>query len=922
MPPARVVTGPLLVLLALALLVAPAAATIMIAAADAPADVRSTADLVCDGVDDQLEINRAFDALPWDGGTVRLSEGTFRCTDNLVPGPYTTLEGAGTEKTTIAISGYYHAIKVDRPHVTLRQFRITDRAWVRITASHVRVEDVLAEDDLHGYYPGTTRDMGANGAFFVWAENRVVEDILFYRCVARDVGTHGFNLNGAGSPRLTRNIRFIECEAVRCGDAEGHPWAAGFDLHESNDLVDLTVERCYAADNWESGFHFEPNYRQEQITLVDCVSEENGWRNTNLGDFTVTPAIPAHFYMAGYTVARGTVLINCRSVHNRNYGFYQEQGGATTFISCSDVRSGYGWKVCKNFNDVTLIDCTVVDPGSWALWAAAGSRLQVNSFHQYNAPGRTDVTPRVQSMLGWYKGEVKYEKPVTDSFFEITAHGSSDLPILNLDDQYNGANCNNVYELHGSNETAALPPVTPLPRETPPPVADVTPVPLATPEFPAVHGVPGRIEAENYLPGRESGFSDTTAGNEGAVYRFDDVDIEYAAAISSHNLGYIRPGEWVAYDLEAREGCRYTAAFRLATPFPGRSFLVLVDDVEVGRVNVPSTGSYETYASVVLPVDLSAGVHRLRLVFDHSDHVNLDRIDLVADGSPSVSATPTTASPGSPVVHTLPGRFPAGAFASAGPDVTADGEALRAPAANWVRYLVIVPAPGIYAITLESSVGTGGTAVVETAGVIGGAVPLPAGGPSDTTGFGFLPAGPLNLTLRFDTAVSYRAVAVVSPETATPTAVSTPTTVPSVPTPTVTPTITPTPLPASTQTPNSTPTTPSISPTADPTGSPATPATPDVTPGATATPGPTAPGTPAEGPWLQDVPGGAGLPGKTMGGPWCDDVNGNGRSDFADVVLYFNQMAWIAANEPVECFDYNGNGRVDFADVVWLFNRL
>ena len=53
-----------------------------------------------------------------------------------------------------------------------------------------------------------------------------------------------------------------------------------------------------------------------------------------------------------------------------------------------------------------------------------------------------------------------------------------------------------------------------------------------------------------------------------------------------------------------------------------------------------------------------------------------------------------------------------------------------------------------------------------------------------------------------------------------------------------------------------------------------------------------------------------------------DDVNGNGRKDFADVVLYFNQMTWIDGNEPMGLFDYNGNGRIDFADVVWLFNNL
>jgi PKD repeat protein len=54
----------------------------------------------------------------------------------------------------------------------------------------------------------------------------------------------------------------------------------------------------------------------------------------------------------------------------------------------------------------------------------------------------------------------------------------------------------------------------------------------------------------------------------------------------------------------------------------------------------------------------------------------------------------------------------------------------------------------------------------------------------------------------------------------------------------------------------------------------------------------------------------------------CDDVNGNGRPDFADVVLFFDRMDWIAANEPVTAFDCNGNGRIDFADVVGLFARL
>ena len=70
------------------------------------------------------------------------------------------------------------------------------------------------------------------------------------------------------------------------------------------------------------------------------------------------------------------------------------------------------------------------------------------------------------------------------------------------------------------------------------------------------------------------------------------------------------------------------------------------------------------------------------------------------------------------------------------------------------------------------------------------------------------------------------------------------------------------------------------------------------------------------------VPGGSSVPHDLNGDGKYEDVNGNNRKDFQDVVLYFNQMTWIAANEPVAAFDFNGNGRIDFADVVQLFNGL
>ena len=105
---------------------------------------------------------------------------------------------------------------------------------------------------------------------------------------------------------------------------------------------------------------------------------------------------------------------------------------------------------------------------------------------------------------------------------------------------------------------------------------------------------------------------------------------------------------------------------------------------------------------------------------------------------------------------------------------------------------------------------------------------------------------------------------------------------------------------------------------ATPSPTPTITQTPTATPTASVTPTPNV--TPPAG--VVAVPPGSDPPTDTDDDGRYDDTNGNGRADFADVVLYFNQMSWIAENEPLEAFDYNGNGRVDFADVTWLFNTL
>jgi len=401
----------------------------IVVASSVSADPAATgASHYCDGTDDQVEIQRALDEAAAGGGTVVLLDGTFHCTDELNPRAGTTLMGLGRDRTTIDVQGYYKPIELLEDGVTLRDFRVTGRGFILVRASHVLVEGITI----------TTMQSGrveANGAFFVFAKDSVLQDIEFRNCTAVDCGIHGFNVNGDGSPKETRDLRYIDCAAIRCGNADSRAiWATGFDFHETNDLYGIQVIRCRAEDNWESGFHFEPGGHvtpktvAEDIRMEDCVSIGNGHRNTKGYPYTDS-------FMSGYYVHNDAVLVNCTSENNRNAGFFVHGGRTVTFDRCTDTGSTYGWKVVKDSHDITLKDCATTGNLEWGLWAADADRLVLEGFEQRGVTGKDGY----QSMLEWYYGLPQYERPVTDSRFEIAADGT--LPAIKE------IGANNIYEV-------------------------------------------------------------------------------------------------------------------------------------------------------------------------------------------------------------------------------------------------------------------------------------------------------------------------------------------------------------------------------------------------------------------------------------------------------------------------------------------
>ncbi len=69
------------------------------------------------------------------------------------------------------------------------------------------------------------------------------------------------------------------------------------------------------------------------------------------------------------------------------------------------------------------------------------------------------------------------------------------------------------------------------------------------------------------------------------------------------------------------------------------------------------------------------------------------------------------------------------------------------------------------------------------------------------------------------------------------------------------------------------------------------------------------------------LPGNVNPPTDPDGDGLYEDMNGNGSIGFGDVVLFFQFIEWIKANEPVSSFDFSGNGVIGFQDVVVFFNQ-
>ncbi len=132
--------------------------------------------------------------------------------------------------------------------------------------------------------------------------------------------------------------------------------------------------------------------------------------------------------------------------------------------------------------------------------------------------------------------------------------------------------------------------------------------------------IPGTIQVENYNTGGEGiAYHDDSAGNIGGAFRNDDVDIENTLDTGGGaNVGWIGPGEWLKYSINASTTKAYSANLRLANLSAGGSLHLEIDGVNVtGPIGIPNTGNWQTFQTVTATTgQITSGLHILKIVFD------------------------------------------------------------------------------------------------------------------------------------------------------------------------------------------------------------------------------------------------------------------------------------------------------------------
>ena len=196
---------------------------ILIAASDSSANVRASADYVCDGTADEVQINAAIDALFAErtgtgiGGTVRLAPGTYTLAATIGLPYQISLQGAGVYATTLKLGA-----DANCPAITLEG--TASKGFNRIADLYIDCDVTDAMNDTYGIYEDSiqTLDVRLDNVMIFYAAKDGIHltngawGHCYNSLIVEYCDGNGLAIDANSAPKL------LNCKFMENGETAGH----------------------------------------------------------------------------------------------------------------------------------------------------------------------------------------------------------------------------------------------------------------------------------------------------------------------------------------------------------------------------------------------------------------------------------------------------------------------------------------------------------------------------------------------------------------------------------------------------------------------------------------------------------------------------------------------------------------------------
>ena len=143
--------------------------------------------------------------------------------------------------------------------------------------------------------------------------------------------------------------------------------------------------------------------------------------------------------------------------------------------------------------------------------------------------------------------------------------------------------------------------------------------------------IPGKVQAENYNKGGAGkAYYDLSKGNEGGKFRKDDVDINQPNMGLA--VGHCQKTEWIKYTVNVAADGEYEISANVAGDNSTGSFVLYMDDVQIGTEIVNKGNGFDTFDVVEGgKATLTAGEHELKIEITNN-WIDIDYVEFKAVG--------------------------------------------------------------------------------------------------------------------------------------------------------------------------------------------------------------------------------------------------------------------------------------------------